>query len=132
MDGVCDGVESVVVHGPLWRLKPLESQPVRFSVLGGQVLSCPGGEGGEGDPQVRGVVGACGLAAVLVYDGAASRLVHENSCSAALEEAGGPLLDRAVRSGQVRATVTVHDLVALAVGVTLATEGHSDPGERAR
>ncbi|MBW0103642.1 TetR/AcrR family transcriptional regulator [Pseudonocardia sp. KRD291] len=74
-----------------------------------------------------------GLAAALSYDGAASdsRSVHENSCSAALEEAGDPLLRRAARDGRVAAGVTVADLIALIVGIVLATEHHPDPADRA-
>ncbi|MET0132634.1 MAG: TetR/AcrR family transcriptional regulator [Kibdelosporangium sp.] len=69
-----------------------------------------------------------GLAAALAYE---SDAVHENSCSAALEEAAGPLLRRAVRDGAVTAGVTVEDLITLAVGITLATEHHADPAGRA-
>ncbi|GAA5141494.1 TetR/AcrR family transcriptional regulator [Pseudonocardia adelaidensis] len=76
-------------------------------------------------------VSARGLAAVLVDDGAGSDPVHENACSAAMEEAAGPLLRRAVRDGAVAADVTVADLIALAVGVVLATEHHPDHGTRA-
>ncbi|MGM1064303.1 TetR/AcrR family transcriptional regulator [Saccharothrix sp. Mg75] len=76
-------------------------------------------------------VDARGLAAALAYDGAEADPVHENSCSAALEEAAGPLLDRAARDGAVAAGVTVGDLITLAVGVVLATEHHADPAARA-
>ncbi|MGB3444713.1 MAG: helix-turn-helix domain-containing protein, partial [Actinophytocola sp.] len=69
-------------------------------------------------------VSARGLAAALAYDGAEPDPVHENSCSAALEEAGGPLLRRAADDGAVAAGVTVADLIALAVGIVLATEHH--------
>lgn len=72
-----------------------------------------------------------GLAAVLADDGAGSDPVHENACSAALEEAAGPLLRRAARDGAVAAEVTVSDLVTLAVGVVLATEQHPDHAARA-
>jgi hypothetical protein len=57
--------------------------------------------------------------------------VHENSCSAALEQAGVPLLRRAVRDGAVTAQVTVADLITLAVGIVLATEHHRDPAAEA-
>jgi AcrR family transcriptional regulator len=76
-------------------------------------------------------VTARGLAAALAYDGAASDPVHENACSAALEEAAGPLLRRAVQDGTVATGVTVTDLITLAVGIVLATEHHPDPGARA-
>ncbi len=72
-------------------------------------------------------VSARGLAAALAYDGP----VHENSCSAALEEAAGPLLHRAERDGAVATGVTVTDLIALAVGIALATEHHPDPAAQA-
>ncbi|MFJ6570495.1 TetR/AcrR family transcriptional regulator [Streptomyces sp. NPDC091292] len=76
-------------------------------------------------------VDARGLAAALIYDGAESASVHENACSAQLEEAGAPLLRAAVRDGAVAAGVTVADLIALAVGVVLATEHRPDPGAAA-
>ncbi|MFG3255390.1 TetR/AcrR family transcriptional regulator [Streptomyces sp. NPDC048172] len=76
-------------------------------------------------------VSARGLAAALSYDGAGADPVHENSCSATLEEAAGPLLRRAVRDGAVGAGVTVADLIALSVGIALATEHHADPAAQA-
>ncbi|MEV0636769.1 TetR/AcrR family transcriptional regulator [Streptomyces sp. NPDC050619] len=76
-------------------------------------------------------VSARGLAAALSYDGAGSDPVHENACSAALEEAGKPLLRRAVREGAVATGVTVADLITLVVGIALATEHHPDPAARA-
>ncbi|MFF2851758.1 TetR/AcrR family transcriptional regulator [Streptomyces sp. NPDC058001] len=76
-------------------------------------------------------VAARGLAAALVYDGAAPESVHENACSARLEEAGHPLLRDAVRDGAVPAGVTVADLITLAVGIVLATEQHPDPAAAA-
>jgi AcrR family transcriptional regulator len=76
---------------------------------------------------VRYCVTARGLAEALAYDGD----VHKNSCSSALEEAAGPLLSRAVRDGAVPATVTVEDLITLAVGIALATEHYPDPAARA-
>ncbi|WP_409494478.1 TetR/AcrR family transcriptional regulator [Amycolatopsis sp. cmx-11-12] len=72
-------------------------------------------------------VSARGLAAALAYDGP----VHENSCSAALEKAGDPLLLRAARDGVVAPEVTVGDLITLIVGIVLATEHHPDPAARA-
>ncbi|MEU5691841.1 TetR/AcrR family transcriptional regulator [Actinosynnema sp. NPDC020468] len=83
------------------------------------------------DDVVAYCVSARGLAAALAYDGAEPESVHENSCSAALENAGDPLLGRAVEDGAVPAGVTVSDLIALAVGVVLATEHHPDPADRA-
>ncbi|MGW3957975.1 TetR/AcrR family transcriptional regulator [Streptomyces sp. NPDC004752] len=72
-------------------------------------------------------VTAQGLAATLTYDRTGADPVHDNSCSATLEEAAGPLLRRAVRDGAVAAEVTVTDLITLAVGLALATEHHPDP-----
>ncbi|GHJ36482.1 TetR/AcrR family transcriptional regulator [Streptomyces sp. TS71-3] len=72
-------------------------------------------------------VSARGLAAALAYDGP----VHENSCSAALEEAADPLLRRAVQDGALAAGVTVADLITLVVGIVLATEHYPDPAAQA-
>ncbi|MFE0172067.1 TetR/AcrR family transcriptional regulator [Streptomyces sp. NPDC059002] len=68
-------------------------------------------------------VSARGLAAALAYDGP----VHENSCSAALEEAAAPLLQRAARDGALATDITVTDLITLVVGIALATEHYPDP-----
>jgi AcrR family transcriptional regulator len=76
-------------------------------------------------------VSARGLAVALSYDDPAADPVHENSCSRSLEEAGGPLLRRAVRDGAVAADVTVGDLITLAVGIVLATEHRVDPAAEA-
>ncbi|PSK93722.1 TetR family transcriptional regulator [Murinocardiopsis flavida] len=76
-------------------------------------------------------VTARGLAATLAYDGAGVGSVHENSCTAALEEAAGPLLRRAARDGAVTPQVTVAELIALIVGIALATEHHPDPAAHA-
>lgn len=75
-------------------------------------------------------VTARGLADALAYDGVEPEPVHENSCTAALEEAAGPLLARAVREGAVRADVTLADLITLIVGITLGTAQHPDPAGR--
>ncbi|WP_055700954.1 TetR/AcrR family transcriptional regulator [Streptomyces silaceus] len=72
-------------------------------------------------------VSARGLAAALAYDGP----VHENSCSAALEEAAAPLLRRAAQDGAVAADTTVADLITLVVGIALATEHYPDPAVQA-
>ncbi|NUR91449.1 MAG: TetR/AcrR family transcriptional regulator, partial [Nonomuraea sp.] len=72
-------------------------------------------------------VAARGLAAALAYDGTEPDAVHENTCSARMTEAGNPLLQRAVRDGAVAEGVTVADLIALIVGIVLATEHHPDP-----
>lgn len=74
---------------------------------------------------------ARGLAAALAYDGSQPDPVHDNTCSAALEEAGAPLLERATRDGAVTAGVTVVDLITLVVGIALATEHHPDPAAEA-
>ncbi|WP_423465144.1 TetR/AcrR family transcriptional regulator [Promicromonospora sp. MS192] len=71
-------------------------------------------------------VSARGLAAALTYEEDEPRSLTENSCAAALESAGGPLLQRAVRDGAVDAGVHVADLITLAVGVVLATEHRAD------
>jgi len=83
------------------------------------------------DDVVAYCVTARGLAAALTYDGSAPDPVHQNSCSAALEVAGAPLLERAARDGAVQPGVTVADLITLAVGIVLATEHHPDPAARA-
>jgi AcrR family transcriptional regulator len=74
---------------------------------------------------------ARGLAEALIYDGTAPDPLHENSCAAKLEEAGDPLLRRAVRDGAVAAGVTMTDLITLIVGIVLATERHPDPAAAA-
>ncbi|SDX65424.1 transcriptional regulator, TetR family [Saccharopolyspora shandongensis] len=76
-------------------------------------------------------VSARGLAAALAYDGAGTDPAHENSCSAALEEAAGPLLHRAAQDGAVPTAVTVADLITLIVGIALATEHYPDPAAQA-
>ncbi len=76
-------------------------------------------------------VSARGLAAALTYDGSPADPVHENSCSRSLEEAGVPLLRRAVRDGAMAADVSVADLITLAVGIVLATEHRRDPAAEA-
>jgi AcrR family transcriptional regulator len=73
-------------------------------------------------------VAAKGLATALAYEGDP---VHENSCSAAIEEAAGPLLRRAVEDGAVEADVTVVELVTLIVGIVTVTEHHRDPAAAA-
>jgi AcrR family transcriptional regulator len=72
-------------------------------------------------------VTARGLAETLAYDGD----VHQNSCSAALEEAAGPLLRRAAQDGAIPAQVTVEDLITFSVGIALATEHYTDPAATA-
>lgn len=76
-------------------------------------------------------ISARGLAAALVYEGAGPDSVHKNSCSAAMEEAGEPLLRRAAQDGAVSADITVADLITLVVGIALATEHHPDPAAAA-
>ncbi|MGS2586421.1 TetR/AcrR family transcriptional regulator [Streptomyces hebeiensis] len=76
-------------------------------------------------------VSARGLTAALVYEGAGPDSAHENSCSAAIEEAGTPLLRHAVRDGAVAPGITVADLITLVVGIVLATEHHPDPAASA-
>ncbi|MGW4799048.1 TetR/AcrR family transcriptional regulator [Nonomuraea sp. NPDC004297] len=76
-------------------------------------------------------VAARELAAALAYDEAEPDPVHENTCSAMLEAAAGPLLRRAAQDGAVAADLTVSDLITLIVGIVLATEHHPDPATRA-
>ncbi|MGW0252075.1 TetR/AcrR family transcriptional regulator [Nocardia goodfellowii] len=75
-------------------------------------------------------VRARGLAAALAYD-AGSDPVHDNACSAALEEAGNPLLRRAIQDGAVAKNVAVVDLITVIVGIALVTEHHPEPAARA-
>jgi AcrR family transcriptional regulator len=77
-------------------------------------------------------VTARGLAAALAYDTAGADPVEGNGCAEALEEAAGPLLERAVRDGAVADDVTVTDLITLIVGIVLATERRADPAAEAR
>ncbi|ONI90125.1 TetR family transcriptional regulator [Actinosynnema sp. ALI-1.44] len=83
------------------------------------------------DELVTYCVSARGLAAALTYDGTEIGNVHENSCSAAMENAAGPLLHRAIRDGVVTTGVTVTDLITLIVGIVLATEHYPDPAGEA-
>jgi AcrR family transcriptional regulator len=76
-------------------------------------------------------VTARGLAVALAYDPAEGDPVRGNVCSAALEEAGQPLLRRAARDGTVSPDLTVADLLTLVVGIALATEHHRDPAAAA-
>ncbi len=76
-------------------------------------------------------VGARGLAVALSYDTAAGDPVHDNTCGAALEEAGEPLLRRAVRDGAIAPAVSVSELITLIVGIALATENGADPAAHA-
>jgi len=84
---------------------------------------------------LRDVVAYCvrarGLAVALSYDSGGSDPVHDNSCGAALEEAGEPLLRRAAGQGTVATTFTVADLITLIVGIALATEHGADPAAQA-
>lgn len=77
-------------------------------------------------------VTARGLAVALNYDASAAGGGHDNPCSSALERAAEPLLRHAVRDGAVPAHVTVADLVALTVGIALATEHHPEPAAHAQ
>ncbi|MFE2747436.1 TetR/AcrR family transcriptional regulator [Streptomyces scopuliridis] len=75
---------------------------------------------------------ARGFAAALAYDDEAGPdSVYENACSAAIEEAGAPLLSRAVRDGAVERAVTIGELITLIVGIALASEHHPDPPAQA-
>lgn len=81
------------------------------------------------DDVVSYCVTARGLAAALAYD--TPDPVHGNSCSMTLEESAAPLVARAARDGAVSPGVTVGDLIALIVGITLTTERHPDPAAEA-
>ena len=76
-------------------------------------------------------VSARGLAAALIYDGDDPGPMYENSCSSKIEDAGNPLLERAIRDGRVVAGTTVTDLITLVVGIVLATEQRPDRGAAA-
>jgi AcrR family transcriptional regulator len=76
-------------------------------------------------------VSSRGLAAALGYDGEAADPIHGNSCAAAMEDAGNPLLRRAVQDGAVAADVTIGELITLIVGIILATENYPDPATEA-
>ncbi|SEQ92926.1 transcriptional regulator, TetR family [Lentzea xinjiangensis] len=69
-------------------------------------------------------VSARGLATALAYE---ADPTHGNSCAAAIEEAARPLLRRAIDDGAVSGEVTVAELVAVIVGIAMATEHHRDP-----
>lgn len=73
-------------------------------------------------------VAARGLAAALAFD---ADPVHDNSCASALEDAGNPLLHRAIQDGAVAPGVTVADLITLIVGIVLATEHYADAAAQA-
>ncbi|GAB3680227.1 TetR/AcrR family transcriptional regulator [Saccharopolyspora tripterygii] len=76
-------------------------------------------------------VTARGLAVALAYDDG-SGAAQDNACSALLEEAASPLLHRAAQDGAVTPGTTVGDLIALAVGIALATEHRRDPAAEAQ
>lgn len=79
-------------------------------------------------------VSARGLAAALNHNPDSSDSADQpgEDCSASLEQAATPLLERAVHDGTVPEYVTVRDLVTLAVGISLATEHTSDPAAQAK
>ncbi|MCX2734189.1 helix-turn-helix domain containing protein [Saccharopolyspora sp. NFXS83] len=72
-----------------------------------------------------------GLAVALSYTGPDVDPVEGNSCAGVLEEAGAPLLDRAVRDGAVRPDVALADLITLIVGIVLAVEHRADAAAEA-
>ncbi|WP_243791684.1 TetR/AcrR family transcriptional regulator [Saccharopolyspora gloriosae] len=72
-----------------------------------------------------------GLAAALSYESLETDPVEGNSCAAVLEEAGAPLLERAVRAGAVRPDVVLTDLITLIVGIVLAVEHRADAAAEA-
>ncbi|MEU4572604.1 TetR/AcrR family transcriptional regulator [Nonomuraea sp. ATR24] len=76
-------------------------------------------------------VAARGLTAALSYEEAEPGSMDESTCAAMMEQAGDPLLRRAVRDGVVAEGATVADLITLIVGIVLATEHHPDPAARA-
>ncbi|NLU72622.1 TetR/AcrR family transcriptional regulator [Streptomyces sp. HNM0575] len=73
---------------------------------------------------------ARGLADALSYEPLGDEDTQD-SCAADIEEAGAPLVSKAVADRAVRADVTVHDLLTLIVGIALATEHHTDPATQA-
>ncbi|MEU9064237.1 TetR/AcrR family transcriptional regulator [Streptomyces sp. NPDC048430] len=75
-------------------------------------------------------VSARGLADALTYE-PPTRDPRHDSCGAALEAAGTPLLRHAISDGSVKETVTFHDLITLTVGIALATEQHPGAAEQA-
>ncbi|MBQ0825918.1 TetR/AcrR family transcriptional regulator [Streptomyces tagetis] len=75
-------------------------------------------------------VAARGLADALSYEPLGDDAAGD-SCAAAIEAAGAPLLRRAIADRAVRDDVTVHDLLTLIVGIALATEHHADPAVQA-
>ncbi|MFE2374254.1 TetR/AcrR family transcriptional regulator [Streptomyces sp. NPDC059398] len=75
-------------------------------------------------------VSARGLADTLTYEPPTDEPAT-HSCGNALEEAGTPLLQHAIRDGAVEPGVTFHDLLTLSVGIALATEHHSRPAAQA-
>lgn len=77
-------------------------------------------------------VSARGLAEALSYDSAEVDPAHANTCSATLEHAAIPLLHRAMQDGAVDTHVTTENLIALLVGIALATERAPDPAARAQ
>ncbi|TWF95549.1 TetR/AcrR family transcriptional regulator [Saccharopolyspora dendranthemae] len=76
-------------------------------------------------------VSARGLAVALAYDDG-SDPTQDNACSAVLEDAAGPLVHRAAQDRAVAPGTTVGDLIALAVGIALATEHRPDPTSAAQ
>jgi AcrR family transcriptional regulator len=76
-------------------------------------------------------VAAGGLAVALAYEPAEGDPGRGDDCSAALEQAGEPLLRRAAHDGTVSPGLTIADLVTLVVGIALATEHHRDPAAAA-
>ena len=75
-------------------------------------------------------ISARGLADVLSYEPLQDEAAQD-SCAAVIEEAGAPLLRKAVDDRAVRSDITVHDLVTMIVGIALATEKHSSPAGQA-
>ncbi|EMD24712.1 TetR/AcrR family transcriptional regulator [Amycolatopsis azurea] len=129
------GSATVRRHFPTRRALLEAVSAKRIAVLCARAVELTGGEDSRKalltwlDEVVTYCVTARGLAAALSYD--ETDPTHENSCSAAIEEAGDPLLRQAVRDGAVAPEVTVAELITLIVGIVLATEHHPDPAAQA-
>jgi len=76
-------------------------------------------------------VAARGLAAALAYNPPDGNLLQGNSCAVPLESAITPILSRAQEAGVANRAQTPADLIALVVGIALATEGQPDRTTRA-
>lgn len=72
-----------------------------------------------------------GLASTLLAGSASTEPPPGSDCEVMLFEAGSALLTRAQNGGQVRADVTIRDLLTLVNAVSLAVEGHPEAADEA-